>query len=201
MNMLQAIITVASLCSSFISTPTYSALINSGSYTSDTETGLDWLRWETTKKQSYNFVSNEFGAGGLYEGWRYATSGNAQQFLANFGFNSYINDWTSNPTSNWDLLASYMGFDSDANPNGVFIYGMVETLGANTLAWTYAHRLDTRTDEAAYAFWRYNKNLEYDFLGSFLVRETVSLVPIPAAAWLFGSGLLGLIGLARRMKA
>jgi hypothetical protein len=28
-----------------------------------------------------------------------------------------------------------------------------------------------------------------------------SAVPIPAAAWLFGSGLLGLIGIARRNKA
>lgn len=29
----------------------------------------------------------------------------------------------------------------------------------------------------------------------------VSIVPIPAAAWLFGSGLLGLVGIARRKKA
>lgn len=30
---------------------------------------------------------------------------------------------------------------------------------------------------------------------------SVSTIPIPAAAWLFGSGLLGLIGIARRKKA
>ena len=30
---------------------------------------------------------------------------------------------------------------------------------------------------------------------------TVSAVPVPAAVWLFGSGLVGLIGLARRKKA
>ena len=30
--------------------------------------------------------------------------------------------------------------------------------------------------------------------------QKVSAVPIPAAAWLFGSGLLGLIGIARRKK-
>ena len=29
----------------------------------------------------------------------------------------------------------------------------------------------------------------------------VSSVPVPAAVWLFGSGLLGLIGVARRKKA
>ena len=35
-----------------------------------------------------------------------------------------------------------------------------------------------------------------EYVGSFLVRETV--VPVPAAVWLFGSGLISLIGLARR---
>ena len=32
------------------------------------------------------------------------------------------------------------------------------------------------------------------------VAATVSTVPVPAAAWLFGSGLLGLLGIARRKK-
>jgi hypothetical protein len=35
--------------------------------------------------------------------------------------------------------------------------------------------------------------------GVWQLREAV--VPIPAAGWLFGSGLIGLIGLARRIKA
>jgi hypothetical protein len=29
---------------------------------------------------------------------------------------------------------------------------------------------------------------------------SASVVPVPAAVWLFGSGLLGLIGMARRKK-
>ena len=33
------------------------------------------------------------------------------------------------------------------------------------------------------------------------IRGQVQVVPIPAAAWLFGSGLLGMIGIARRKKA
>jgi hypothetical protein len=31
--------------------------------------------------------------------------------------------------------------------------------------------------------------------------DTWGLVPIPGAVWLFGSGLIGLIGIARRRKA
>ena len=51
----------------------------------------------------------------------------------------------------------------------------------------------------------YNDNyrgyIDSDF-DDMLVRAkfTATVVPIPAAAWLFGSGLLGLIGLARRRK-
>ncbi len=52
-----------------------------------------------------------------------------------------------------------------------------------------------------------------DFSGGFTIPEgggtptllpfahvDVAAVPVPAAAWLFGSGLLGLIGIARRKK-
>jgi fumarate reductase subunit C len=35
--------------------------------------------------------------------------------------------------------------------------------------------------------------------GIFMVREA-TVVPVPAAVWLFASGLLGLVGIARRRK-
>jgi hypothetical protein len=37
------------------------------------------------------------------------------------------------------------------------------------------------------------------YSGHYLVQSTV--VPVLAAVWLFGSGLIGLIGMARRKKA
>ena len=39
------------------------------------------------------------------------------------------------------------------------------------------------------------------FLDNITITADVSAVPIPAAAWLFGSGLLGLVGVARRKTA
>ena len=47
--------------------------------------------------------------------------------------------------------------------------------------------------------------MDSDTLGpefaSLLVSGGASVVPVPAAVWLFGSGLLGLVGVAMRKKA
>jgi hypothetical protein len=34
-----------------------------------------------------------------------------------------------------------------------------------------------------------------------MAPNAVSAVPVPAAVWLFGSGLLGLVGISRRKKS
>jgi hypothetical protein len=42
---------------------------------------------------------------------------------------------------------------------------------------------------------------EFRLIDPYTITITTSAVPVPAAVWLFGSGLLGLIGVARRKKA
>jgi hypothetical protein len=37
--------------------------------------------------------------------------------------------------------------------------------------------------------------------GSWILNGTVSAIPVPAAVWLLGSGLVGLVGVARRRKS
>ena len=59
------------------------------------------------------------------------------------------------------------------------------------------------------ANWDYGDDSAFDssllkpYLGSTLgmdLRVELTVVPVPAAVWLFGSGLIGLIGIARRKK-
>jgi len=45
------------------------------------------------------------------------------------------------------------------------------------------------------------RDLATDVMEIDFAQMTIQAVPVPAAAWLFGSGLLGLIGMARRKKA
>jgi hypothetical protein len=44
-------------------------------------------------------------------------------------------------------------------------------------------------------------NIHTTSFGGGEIRGQVQVVPIPAAVWLFGSGLLGLVALARRRKS
>jgi hypothetical protein len=46
--------------------------------------------------------------------------------------------------------------------------------------------------------WTSHNQYAFDYVA---INGKISAVPIPAAVWLFGSGLLGLVGIARRKKA
>jgi hypothetical protein len=43
----------------------------------------------------------------------------------------------------------------------------------------------------------HNKSIEY-YAWAVRSGDVVSAVPVPATVWLFGSGLIGLLGIARR---
>ncbi len=60
-------------------------LIDMGDITRDTESGLEWLDLTETLGLSYNYVSGQLGVGGLYEGWRYAISGEVYTLMDHAG--------------------------------------------------------------------------------------------------------------------
>jgi len=84
--------------------------------------------------------------------------------------------------------------------------GWIMTVGGEDYAFGATQNV------ANYNFDGTNFTLSYSWTGSALgslgvteydliLNGTVSSVPVPAAAWLFGSGLLGLVGIARRKKS
>ena len=104
------------------------------------------------------------------------------------------------------------GYTVDAYAHDSFggLYGDPDECGLNLTCLSYVHVLSDPSglDVAAYQTaelgwdgnyslpWHSHSNITNENVGSFLVRTAV--IPIPAAIWLFGTGFIGLIGIARR---
>jgi hypothetical protein len=189
------------------------AIFDNGTYTTDTTSGLNWLDLTETTNLTYSYVSGELSAGGMFEGWRYATDEEVIALFEQFnidlsvGAPAYQNNAPApqglidivallgNTLNEYDSSYDYgvLGITADTRPTsdpafaknrmGAFHYSP-----SNEMYYNASDYEITSVDVA---------NI---YLGSYLVADTTT-VPVPAAAWLFGSGLLGLIGVARRKKA
>lgn len=90
-------------------------LVDRGLQTYDTQSGLEWLDLSQTRGLSFTEVSAQFGAGGLYDGYRYASSIEAQTLLGQFGlpvvsYTQYAsNTWAPNLASFDALLGLNVG--------------------------------------------------------------------------------------------
>lgn len=118
-------------------------------------------------------------------------------------YSNRLNTYDSEPTNEFSLevdefvgiqltlptstpVTFYMGLQTVAGVNG---NASATVNASNSLSFDPNNFLDIRTDGVTAN------------AGPYLVDNSLpafSVVPVPAAAWLFGSGLIGLIGLARR---
>ena len=86
-----------------------------------------------------------------------------------------------------------MTFTADGGLSTTFAAG---DFGLKVLNWTGISVIQIRNLTSPSSF-QGASNIRYSYIDNL----QVSAVPVPAAAWLFGSGLLGLTGVARRRKA
>jgi hypothetical protein len=111
-------------------------------------------------------------------------------FIPDFESYYWVGEYTLNPgdTEVFDVPVFFWVGEKDNRPivditiaaSGDFVFGGFET--RNVLGFEYA----------GYGGLCY---------GDCVVDFTNTVVPLPAAAWLFGSGLIGLAGIKRRQKA
>lgn len=178
--------------------------------TYDTETGLDWLDVTLTVNQSFD----EVRTGTWYQrGFRHATMEELQALFQHAGtpddgFDTSVTYPTETlelaqllgPTLIGDSRVTVSGF------TGTDFFGNQITLENNPIGSVFSVRfgkldyLDLinsgELGEAHFTGGSLNSSQSDINAGSYLVRTSV--VPVPAAAWLFGSGLIGLAGIARR---
>jgi len=196
-----------------LSTSANAALIDNGTYTTDDVTGLEWLDLSITDAQAYSSAET------LNSGWRYATNAEVVNLFETMFDGYYDTNLTSYSSRSFD--GAYADQQED-------VARFQELFGLTHDITHYEGRYDQGSygmyrDEDGIlrflgAFDQTDENeifatsvlgteyyLNYDdccsqghqSAGIFMV----SAVPVPAAVWLFGSGLIGLVGFARRKKA
>ncbi len=143
----------------------------------------------------FEISSGAISTSGGIDGWGIGTLSVSGSFTATFDTTtstvqfSNINVVT-NPGS------SFVFPDYDGTYDGSSFSGsqLVDLLGTyNTYSGTF--------DGANLAIAGVFRDPYYDgYVYDFDIAASVSSVPVPAAVWLFGSGLLGLLGVAKRKK-
>ena len=165
--------------------------------TIDTNTSLEWLDLTLSLNMSMNEVLSELGAGGLFEGFRYATRAEIDVLWSNAGIAipSYTRDdpdtpplmdklgRTHNASKNTDsTVGFYDDSDSGADPSQRGYAELYERLS------TGATRASLWDDFDSYSF-------KSPVEGSYLVRQSLAAVPEPTTllVWsLLGASAVGL---------
>jgi hypothetical protein len=189
------------------------ALVDHGNYSSCDATGLDWLEIVPTVNISYNDMILEFESGGLWEGWRHASIAEFEAMLGGIGgvppyegqssnhnyvapifFEHFGTMFTGPGPGGIDTADTTIGLLSDLAPGSVgdptsrhYGAAVIDYYGN----FVYYDSIDVRAHQILDS-WASPSH------GHFLVRNTI--VPIPGAFWLFGSGLIGIVGIGGKFK-
>lgn len=88
-----------------------------GALTRDTDQGLDFLDLTLSQGRSFNDVSSEFGVGGDFEGFRYATIDEYIQLANNFGVNPpFVPGNAANIDTDIGELVEFLGVTGSIGP-------------------------------------------------------------------------------------
>lgn len=199
--MIKRIVILASL---FLSLSANSTIVDLGIITHDTDTGNYWLDLSETQGRSYADVSNQLGMGGEFEGWRYATYYEVYQLWRNLGLSDFVlnNGIALSDTVTYAVFKNAVSLlGNTRQPNGRFpgdigsigitasIYGIGEQV-------KFGHYFLEYNQFSTVDYGGLSQGLGDQYVGSYLVAST--MVPVPAALWLFGSSLICLVGIKRK---
>jgi hypothetical protein len=150
------------------------------------------------------------GAGGVYEFWTpSATPLTFQAYFARSFPTTFASLTAFDVSDSWDgTIGSNWGFLSDLTKEEIAWNEGVFTGNSSRLGWGLAQANDESISSS------FGTSSEFSFIPRAADLNTVakadsvditaapiSAVPVPAAVWLFGTGLIGLVGFSKRRKA
>ncbi len=200
---------ILALFSSLVNAATidFNFTATSSLFTANNGTQTEWLHLSESTNYSYNDIITELGNGGVFEGYTLAARadvGLVTEQLFGWNWSSLANGYNTAYQGYTDQAATVWGYSDQAAYHNQ-VTGLTSDFSSGYPVQLAANDPTSSIDP------NYDKDLIYSlsiidptssghYFGSFLYKD-VAPVPIPAAAWLFGSGLLGLIGFSKRKKA
>ena len=185
----------------------------------ESDTALNADGWRYATRQETETLVNSVSSSGI-SGTSHVHYAGARWFLDNFGVLNIVNDdFYVGLNSSAFFFGEYGECSADHNQSCYGSLATFENYGRNVFSpvwngtyWAYDQtyraghgHAGVVTDQGGANMGLTSENYVTSIdhvsstFGSLLVREA-SVVPIPASVWLFGSGLLGLVGIARRRK-
>ena len=170
----------------FVAGEAESMLINDGNMFTDTETGYTWMDVDIYQGRSFNNVESILSGTTFH----IATIAEVTELFNNF------------PTD--QNIASVIGWTfgySDGPTIDYISHGLFDKLVTDRIGeayWSWTEHLSTGAGTIFESSNIYNRDSADPSIGVWVVNSSV---PLPPAVWLFGTGLLGLIGIGRRKKA
>ena len=95
------------------------AVTDGNNLTIDTITGFEWLDTTLSSNMSYNQIAAEFGSGGLFEGFQFATRADIATFWLNAGISPVPNFFIAEDSDIPILQAAWNGGRIVANPTNM----------------------------------------------------------------------------------
>jgi len=170
----------------------------------DTVTNMRWLDLSITADMSNDTVVTNLGGGGLFEGWRLATQDEVLELWSNAGITNTDRDWVTYQFAEVNDMVNRLGpttmFEDGPFPIATHTIGMVEggpsLLSTERWAMELTYAPDGTSTRTSASYYTWDVSIADPHYSTYLVQ----VVPLPVSAWLFGSGLLGLIGIATKRK-
>lgn len=155
--------------------------------TFDTNTGLEWLDATQSLNNSYNYINTQFGVGGDFEGFHYATTDEVTEFMRNAGWPLSLGlQFSTLAYEPLLLVQSLVGVTQDLGFMQITSGATGDPLfGARASVQIYVHP----SDKTALGYLAVvDDSTAYPEIGSWLVRAHA---PEPGSYALMLAGLLG----------